>query len=911
MEVKDYREYSSDSNTTKSVAIEVSGELLLAGIPRYRIDKNRLEFREVEPMARGGQAVVHQAVLVSTEGGDAEKGHKVAVKKFHMDSETDHKKFLDDFAREIIFMIAASHPNIINFIGFVEDIENGDVWMVLPWQANGNVREFLQSGEWYIPERISLIKDIVFGLEYLHTRWIPICHGDLKSFNILVNSDLRAVITDFGSARAKRKLEERGESGSEAGTSGRANASDFSEAPKAMFDVSTMEITMTGPKYTLRWAAPEVLSGNNPDLPSDIWALGWICWEVVTGQLPFSDAETISEIVVKAMLGMLPEARDHPQLNHIISLCNLMSDCWALDPTARPDASACLVQIRLMPLTVPSPCNPHGPKVETPALLAGIGYMHRLQRDWAKAESHYRAGLEAANLTDDHEAQANAWNLLGDVYAAQLKNIEAEDSYLRSQQIYSRIGHENGVADTWHGLALVYGHQSRIREAEEAFIKAEKICSRIGNNMGRADACSGMGELFRRQGEYEKAEKSHGKALEIHTKLGNNLGISASLIALGSVYIIIRKYEEAENAFLWGQKIGYRAGDDLAAGTASSGLAALYQIQFRYDDAEKAFIEAKRALTRIGRDAGLGATLNGLGSVYRAQGKYAEAMETFLESEKLHKDVSNDVDIANSLLGQARVRLVQGAFAEAEELFHRGKAIHARAGNKDGIVSALVGLGELHQNQGNRAEAEIFLDQVQAMCKVIGDETGRARALLNLADARLKQSKFKEAEESLDEARTISSRIDTPHDRAWILRRLGQMYQRQSRNLDAEVCYKRAEEGYGSAGDDQRRAEVLLFLSGLYLTQARHLEAKESFRRTLTLFTQVGHVTGQLHALDGLIWVGCAEQNVEDLVGSCREAEAICARAGLPLSETCRKISEALLEDDIQPSTSNGPVEHA
>ncbi|KAG8915018.1 hypothetical protein FRC00_008727, partial [Tulasnella sp. 408] len=190
-------------------------------------------------------------------------------------------------------MIAASHPNIIKFIGFVEEIENGDAWMVLPWEANGNIREFLQSGEWSVPERISL-------------------------FNILVNSESRAVITDFGSARVKAGLGEQDELASNARASGMISASDISESFQVIFDVPNLEITLTGPKYTVRWAAPEVLAGQDPDLPSDIWALGWICWEVVTGQLPFPEAGSMSEIVAKATLGMLPEARDDPQLNHII-----------------------------------------------------------------------------------------------------------------------------------------------------------------------------------------------------------------------------------------------------------------------------------------------------------------------------------------------------------------------------------------------------------------------------------------------------------------------------------------------------------------------------------------------------------------------------------------------------------------
>ncbi|KAG9021737.1 hypothetical protein FS837_007017, partial [Tulasnella sp. UAMH 9824] len=74
--------------------------------------------------------------------------------------------------------------------------------MVFSWEKNGNLREFVRSANWELPERVSLISDVAAGLGYLHRRNPPICHGDLKSLNILVNAENRAVITDFGSARA-------------------------------------------------------------------------------------------------------------------------------------------------------------------------------------------------------------------------------------------------------------------------------------------------------------------------------------------------------------------------------------------------------------------------------------------------------------------------------------------------------------------------------------------------------------------------------------------------------------------------------------------------------------------------------------------------------------------------------------
>lgn len=49
------------------------------------------------------------------------------------------------------------HPNIVRLIGFVEDFERDKAWIVLSWEPNGNVHEFISSGEWEIPERISLV----------------------------------------------------------------------------------------------------------------------------------------------------------------------------------------------------------------------------------------------------------------------------------------------------------------------------------------------------------------------------------------------------------------------------------------------------------------------------------------------------------------------------------------------------------------------------------------------------------------------------------------------------------------------------------------------------------------------------------------------------------------------------------
>ncbi|KIO20720.1 hypothetical protein M407DRAFT_29659 [Tulasnella calospora MUT 4182] len=69
---------------------------------------------------------------------------------------------------------------------------------------------------------------------------------------------------------------------------------------------------MTGPAWTVRWAAPELLDGYLPGLASDIWALGWICWEAITGNFPF-DKENDVAVVLRITKGDLPTVENDDQ----------------------------------------------------------------------------------------------------------------------------------------------------------------------------------------------------------------------------------------------------------------------------------------------------------------------------------------------------------------------------------------------------------------------------------------------------------------------------------------------------------------------------------------------------------------------------------------------------------------------
>ncbi|KIO19628.1 hypothetical protein M407DRAFT_222560, partial [Tulasnella calospora MUT 4182] len=165
------------------------------------------------------------------------------------------------------------------------------------------------------------------GLEYLHGQEPPLYHGDLKSLNILVSSECLALITDFGSAQPITL--------------------------EALFSATASTITLTGSSYTLRWAAPELLQDEKPCLRSDIWALGWIAYEVMTNTIPFHDVKKDAIVINRVIQGHLPSVTEHARMSLIRALCSVMVQCWSINPEGRPTAEECRKSISWMVSDIP------------------------------------------------------------------------------------------------------------------------------------------------------------------------------------------------------------------------------------------------------------------------------------------------------------------------------------------------------------------------------------------------------------------------------------------------------------------------------------------------------------------------------------------------------------------------------
>lgn len=220
-----------------------------------------------ERLGRGGMAEVYR-------GYHATLDRFVAIKILHPFLGED-PEFKDRFEREARNVAKLRHPNIVQVYDFDHEPGSDLYYMVMEYVDGPTLRTRLTQlsfqGQWTtIPEAIRITRDLASALAYAHAR--DMVHRDIKPANIMLDSDGRVVLTDFGIARMV--------TGPQMTASG----------------------TMVG---TPAFMSPEQGLGQPGDHRSDIYSLGVVLYQLAAGVLPY-DADTPIAIVLKHVNEPLP-----------------------------------------------------------------------------------------------------------------------------------------------------------------------------------------------------------------------------------------------------------------------------------------------------------------------------------------------------------------------------------------------------------------------------------------------------------------------------------------------------------------------------------------------------------------------------------------------------------------------------
>ena len=220
----------------------------------------------LEQLGEGGMAIVYKAF-------DTRLEREVAVKVIRMGRLAPDlaDKTRKRFDREAKALARLNHPSIVPVIDFGE-YENVP-YLVMPYLSGGTLKECIKRGHIPWQKTVKLLAPIARALEYAHRQ--SIIHRDIKPANVLITETGAPMLSDFGVAKVLSESDE------------------------------TYELTGTGMGVgTPEYMAPEQFQGQS-DSRADIYALGVVMYEMITGRKPYI-AETPAAVIIKQATEPLP-----------------------------------------------------------------------------------------------------------------------------------------------------------------------------------------------------------------------------------------------------------------------------------------------------------------------------------------------------------------------------------------------------------------------------------------------------------------------------------------------------------------------------------------------------------------------------------------------------------------------------
>ncbi|KUJ11728.1 BcSTE11, mitogen-activated protein kinase [Mollisia scopiformis] len=228
------------------------------------------------------------------------------------------KSMIDALKREISLLRDLQHPNIVQYLGASSSAEHLNIF--LEYVPGGSVQTMLNSyGALREPLIRNFVRQIVTGLAYLHGR--EIIHRDIKGANILVDNKGGIKISDFG---ISKKIE----------ASNLLNGAGNNKNRPSL-------------QGSVFWMAPEVVKQTSYTRKADIWSLGCLVVEMMTGTHPFPDCSQLQAIFKIGGAKISPTIPDHASEE----AKTFLKTAFEVEHTKRPSAEELLLSPFLNPMT--------------------------------------------------------------------------------------------------------------------------------------------------------------------------------------------------------------------------------------------------------------------------------------------------------------------------------------------------------------------------------------------------------------------------------------------------------------------------------------------------------------------------------------------------------------------------------
>jgi serine/threonine-protein kinase len=710
-------------------------------------------YRILSEIGRGGMGTVYLA-----ERDDPLLPQRVALKLIRSGRESPEtrKRFLAE--RQILSKL--QHDGIARLLDGGNTLD-GHPFFVMEYVEGQPVHKHCEERKLDIAERLKLFLSICDAVDYAHSNLVV--HRDLKPGNILVTAKGTVKLLDFGIAKL------------------------LSETPLEGPDATQSIVRPLTPEY----AAPEQITGSAITTSTDVYLLGGVLYELLSGQRPFRvQSRTWSElekvvvneeppppssknaalekrlrgdldaICLKA-LEKLPESRYRTvrQLMEDVERHLKGEPVLAQRPTTLYRAAKFFRRHRWGVLTTAAALALTTTFSVTLALQS-----RRLSAERDKAQQVSELFVDLFTLSDPDENRGQiitAREILDRGVEKLNHNLNNQDEVKASLlEVLARVYHKLGLFDR---AAPLLQQSLALRRA------ADPSGPAVAGNLHL------LGLLLHDQGKYEASAKTLKEAVELRSKL---YGPRDQMVAQSNTYLALatlRKgdWKSAEPLFREALAVHKAKPGESGSGYAESltGLAMVYYAKGEYAAAEPLFVESLARQRAIYGDEHrqIADTLNNLASVKSRMGKDADSEKLQREAIAILRKVRPDhPKLATALNNLGLMLATKGQEAEAEPLMLESLAIRRKAlsGVHPDLAQGLSNLGWLLHNRQRLAEAEpLYREALDIRRKTLGpDHPAVADTLGNLGRLFHDKRQFPVAEPMLREALEIArKRLGAAH----------------------------------------------------------------------------------------------------------------------------------------------------
>jgi eukaryotic-like serine/threonine-protein kinase len=817
----------ADTQTGVDLDRRLAPGTLVAG--RYRI---------VGQLGFGGMGVVYRA-------RDEELGQEIALKVLRTELGAD-PEWVERFRRELLLAREVTHKNVVRIhdIGESEGLRFLTMRLV---EGRSLLDVLTEQGRLPVERAVHIFRQVAEALQQAHEAGIV--HRDLKPANVLLSPDDTAFLTDFGVARSLGR------------------------------DGFTRAGAVPG---TLDYLSPEQVAGDPADARSDLYALGILLYEMLTGELPFPQGSR-AEVLAQRIAGRPRDIADAPVRlpRHVRAI---VRRCLERNPGQRHQT----VRELLADLDAGRvPWRDRLPRAAPAVLLAGLlvavgaaGYRLAV-RPSAPADlvpAAAPASVAVLPLVDQTGDPSLAWTgaglaemLAGHLAEAPRLRVLDPARVLRTLRDLKLQGaaDEAALAQLADLLEVRHLVTGTVRRAGGTVRVDLRLVSPRGLERARtlsAETADPAG-LFRMVGELGeglRAELGTPRASNAPTPEPQTHSLEAA-----------RAYRDGRERLLVGDAVGAAPAFERAIAVDPRFVAALEGASEAYQTLgyhDKAVAAAERAA------AALGATETRLAWRVRArvallQGQPAEAEAAYAE---LVRRYPND---AQALLDLAAAQANQGAVAKAvQTLQHvtdldktdprawlllgrnmilagdarkaatdplvRALALMTQYGNEQGRGDVLNAMGVAYQRLGEYPQAIARYGEAAAIRAKIGDERGSAVSRKNRASIHVVMGRFAEAEPDLVAARDVYTRIGDRRGLADVWNDFGALYEGRGQFAQARGAYREALRLRQELGDDQKLAQSYDNVGYVFFLEGEYQNALVYWRQALDLHRRTGDKAG-------------------------------------------------------------------